>query len=216
MKISKDGITSKSQLPSGVVVKTTDTTKSGGYAEYTKDAFEDDGSLIAIFAPTEETLAAYKREVKIKWGSGEKFTTYSFDLSNATLDLELSKLSAGNRITKLKFNTNLSVAEVKGILENLSYEHIDAENNIILLRDDESNSRILVNRQPVLDGFEYVITIWTGWDDDNFVFVWSSMAVAEYGISQGWQNLTDNEFDISFRVGVINQPSTWKGILIGR
>lgn len=116
MKIVKDGITSKSQLPSGTIVKTTDTTKPSGYAEYGKDAFEDDGSLIAIFAPTEETVAAYKREVKIKWESGGKFTTYSFDLRNAEL-LPLIRAEVGDSVTDCQFNGDITSAEFKHLAD---------------------------------------------------------------------------------------------------
>lgn len=85
VKINKDGITSKTQLPNGTIVKTTHTEKEGGYNTGTKSDFETDGSLIAIFEITDETLSAYDREVLIKWVSGGTFTTYTFDLSRATL-----------------------------------------------------------------------------------------------------------------------------------
>lgn len=88
VRVYKDGITSRSDLPSGDIVKTTNTNATGGYNVGTKSDFETDGSLIAVFAPTSETLSAYDREIKIKWASGEDFTTYKFDLSRATLEEE--------------------------------------------------------------------------------------------------------------------------------
>lgn len=88
VRVSKDGITSTDQLPSGTIVKTTNTEAQSGYNTATKDAFETDGSLIAIFAPTAESKDAYLREVKIKWKTGGQFKTYTFDLSGATLGSE--------------------------------------------------------------------------------------------------------------------------------
>ena len=85
VRVSQDGITSADQLPSGTIVKTTNTEAQSGYNTSTKDAFETDGSLIAIFAPTAESKDAYLREVKIKWKTGGQFKTYTFDLSEATL-----------------------------------------------------------------------------------------------------------------------------------
>lgn len=73
-------------MPSGTIVKTTNTEATGGYNTATKDAFESDGSLIAIFAPTAATKDAYNREVKIKWETGGSFKTYTFDLTGATLE----------------------------------------------------------------------------------------------------------------------------------
>lgn len=42
--------------------------------------------MIAVFAPTAASKDAYNREVKIKWKTGGKFVTYTFDLTLATLD----------------------------------------------------------------------------------------------------------------------------------
>lgn len=88
VRIWRDGITSAEQLPSGTIVKTTNTESVSGYNTATKDAFETDGSLIAVFAPTAETKDEYRREVKIKWKTGGQFKTYTFDLSGATLGIE--------------------------------------------------------------------------------------------------------------------------------
>lgn len=85
VRIAKDGVTGTSQLPSGTIVKTTNTEAASGYNVATKEAFESDGSLIAIFAPTAATKNAYPREVKIKWATGGQFKTYTFDLTEATL-----------------------------------------------------------------------------------------------------------------------------------
>ena len=77
---------------SGDILKATNTDFPGGYNVWTKDDFEDDGSVIIIVAPTSETLSAYDREVKIAWSKAgddivdSDYTTYTFDLSNATLE----------------------------------------------------------------------------------------------------------------------------------
>lgn len=92
VRIYNNNITSKSQLPSGTIVKTTHTEKAGGYNTGTKADFEDDGSLIAIFAVTAQTKGAYPREVKIAWSKAganvvdKDFVTYTFDLSGVTLE----------------------------------------------------------------------------------------------------------------------------------
>ena len=87
VKISRDTITSRNDLPSGNIVVVTVGTE---VSQYTKDAFETDGSLIYIAAPTAETLTT-PRVVKIAWSiAGETlqesdFTSYTFDLSDAEL-----------------------------------------------------------------------------------------------------------------------------------
>ena len=87
VKISRDTITSRNDLPSGNIVVITVGTE---VSQYTKDAFETDGSLIYIAAPTAETLTT-PRVVKIAWSMAgdtlqeSDFTSYTFDLSNAEL-----------------------------------------------------------------------------------------------------------------------------------
>ncbi len=66
-------------LPSGIIVKTTNRTKPAGYNEYTKTAFESDGSLVTIMNVSGPTI-----EIKIKWKVDEDFTTYTIDTSEAT------------------------------------------------------------------------------------------------------------------------------------
>ena len=85
IRIYNRGIDERSDLPTGTIVKTTNTNAPSGYNNGNRSDFEDDGSLIAVFAPTAETKSAYNREVKIKWAAGEDFTVYTFDLSGATL-----------------------------------------------------------------------------------------------------------------------------------
>lgn len=82
VKISYDNITNKSQLPDGIIVKTTNKSKPSGYNEYTKDAFESDGSLIDV-----QNVSAQDPHfvVKIKWVEGLE-TTYRFNLNNATFE----------------------------------------------------------------------------------------------------------------------------------
>ena len=77
VKLSNQAITSKSDLPEGIIAKITNTQVAGGYNTYTKDAFEDDGSLIVVTNVSKTVLL----ENIIKWKDGE--TTYTFDFSNA-------------------------------------------------------------------------------------------------------------------------------------
>lgn len=89
VRISRPTITASSQLANGNICLITNTEKSGQFFQYTKVNFETDGSLIVVFAPTQETLAT-ERQVKIAWGVGETlssedYTVYTFDLSNVSL-----------------------------------------------------------------------------------------------------------------------------------
>lgn len=87
VKISRDTITSRDDLPDGNICTVT---VGGETSTYTKSAFETDGSLIYIAAPVRETLAT-PRVVKIAWSIAgstveeSDFTSYTFDLSGAEL-----------------------------------------------------------------------------------------------------------------------------------
>lgn len=89
VRIARPTITSKEQLASGNICLITNVEQEGQYFEHTKASFEDDGSLIAVFAPVAETLSA-TRQVKIAWGvegelTEDDYTVYTFDLSNVSL-----------------------------------------------------------------------------------------------------------------------------------
>ena len=87
VKISRDSITSRDDLPDGNICTVTVGSET---TTYTKSAFETDGSLIYIAAPVSETLAT-PRVVKIAWSIAgatveeSDFTSYTFDLSGAEL-----------------------------------------------------------------------------------------------------------------------------------
>lgn len=87
VKISRDSITSRDDLPDGNICTVTVGSET---TTYTKSAFETDGSLIYIAAPVSETLAT-PRVVKIAWSIAgstveeSDFTSYTFDLSDAEL-----------------------------------------------------------------------------------------------------------------------------------
>lgn len=83
IKLAEAGITAKTQLPSGTIVKVTNSGAAGGYNEYTKDAFETDGSLILVT----NVSKAKPIEVIVTWETG-KTKTYTFDLGAATLATE--------------------------------------------------------------------------------------------------------------------------------
>lgn len=74
VKIVNSKITSKSDLPSGTIVKVTNTTVAGGYNEYNKSAFEDDGSLITLL----NVKKGSQIEIMIKWDT--EFINYKFDI----------------------------------------------------------------------------------------------------------------------------------------
>lgn len=74
----------KNDLPSGKIIKTTNTGIPGGYNEYTKAAAEDDGSIVNISNVT----GKYLLEIKVKWIDDEDFVTYTFDTSEAIFEAE--------------------------------------------------------------------------------------------------------------------------------
>lgn len=76
-KLVNPEISSKSDLPSGDIC-----TVYGEHTEntYTKDAFEDDGSLIVINNVTTGPV-----RVKVKWAVGKEFE-YLFDLTGIALE----------------------------------------------------------------------------------------------------------------------------------
>ena len=84
VKLNKDGITSTSALPSGNIVKVTNTDIAGGYNIADKSAFETDGSLI-VYSKIAEGSLDNIREVMIAWSEAGEFTRYTFDLSRCTL-----------------------------------------------------------------------------------------------------------------------------------
>ena len=157
VRIANKNITSKSQLPSGTICKTTNKEVASGYNTATKAAFEDDGSLIAIFAPTAATKDAYNREVKIEWEGDGVFVTYTFNLTNATLESEpspqptgLTPFAGGDTVTSIVINPNgLTNQEMNAWIanlpketdpENLGYESLDIE----LLSDSNDDAMIKV------------------------------------------------------------------------
>ena len=79
-RIVNADIESKSDLPSGKIAKVT---KGDGFNEYTKAAFEDDGSLIVVW----KADGIKPLEVKITWSAGSE-TTYVFDFSESILEPE--------------------------------------------------------------------------------------------------------------------------------
>lgn len=87
VKISRSTITSRDDLPDGTIVKIT---VGSEVTQATKSNFEEDGSLIYIAAPTQETLTT-PRVVQIAWSiegstvQESDFTSYTFDLSEAEL-----------------------------------------------------------------------------------------------------------------------------------
>ena len=85
VRVYNTGVDERTDLPTGIIVKTTNKNVPSGYNNGTRADFESDGSLIAVFAPTAENKDTYDREIKIKWKAGEEFTVYTFDLSGATL-----------------------------------------------------------------------------------------------------------------------------------
>lgn len=78
-KISNANITAKSQLPAGNIARTLKS--DGTWQTYTKDAFEDDGSLILVANVNNLRVGV----MEVTWASGET-VTYTLNTLNATLE----------------------------------------------------------------------------------------------------------------------------------
>lgn len=79
VKFKNANITAKSQLPAGVIGRTLKS--DGTWQEYTKDAFEDDGSLILVSNVNNIRVGL----VEITWITGEKIT-YTINTLGAQLE----------------------------------------------------------------------------------------------------------------------------------
>lgn len=77
LKFANTAIESKADLPDGTIVTTIGDTKTN---TYTKDAFEDDGTLILV-----SNVSNNNTTVKIKW-TDDKETVFTIDLSKAILE----------------------------------------------------------------------------------------------------------------------------------
>ena len=78
-RIYNSAITSKNALPSGVIFKVLKS--DGTYNEYTKDAFETDGSVIYVG----NVNALRTAVLQITWTAGVT-TSYTIDTTKATLE----------------------------------------------------------------------------------------------------------------------------------
>lgn len=76
VRLKKDGITSRTNLPSGKICKITNTKVESGYNEYTKNEFEDDGSFIAIINVKANSVI----EIQVKWEEDAEFEVYTFKI----------------------------------------------------------------------------------------------------------------------------------------
>ena len=83
VRLKKDGITSRDQLPSGKICKITNTRVEGGYNEYNKNAFEEDGSLISVINVKANSVI----EIQVKWEEDAEFEVYTFKIE-AKMDQE--------------------------------------------------------------------------------------------------------------------------------
>ena len=81
IRLKNSKVTSRDNLPNGKICKITNVKVEGGYNEYNKSAFEDDGSFIAVInVKTGSTI-----EVLVKWEEDADFTTYTYTFEDATM-----------------------------------------------------------------------------------------------------------------------------------
>ena len=83
-KIQNSNITSRDQLPSGVIAKITNTQAGSGYNEYDKSAFEEDGSLIVVVNIGNKNIPIVS---KMTWTEGNE-SVYTADLKTVILAAE--------------------------------------------------------------------------------------------------------------------------------
>lgn len=228
VRFFKDGISSKDQLPSGNIVKIMNKDLPGGWGIYDKSVFEDDGSLIAEIKVLPGELNRV-REVKIAWTTAGKFTTYKFDLSNATLEdpvtpptpptpptptPTLTQFSVSDITNRIACNTEMSIDEVVAELEKLTYTQAEQTDLAILAEAPEAQGAYgLIAAQRAVMGDVTVYALLSG---DTLLFVSMGMN----GLQAGWQSNELDEDGIfnrgwSFTISQLNQASIWNGILMG-
>lgn len=81
IRLKNSEVTSRDNLPNGKICKITNVKVEGGYNEYNKSAFEDDGSLIVVV----NVKAGSTIEVLVKWTEEADFTTYTYTFEDATM-----------------------------------------------------------------------------------------------------------------------------------
>lgn len=214
-------ITSKDSLPNGVICKTLDTRTEQGYNEYTKDAFEDDGSLIYI-----ANMDNLKKWVSIDWGDG--FVTYNIDCSRAILGeynpqpvpQELIPFDLQDWFSGFNFGDAVngqSSDDMDAFLNGLDFSESD---ELVLLGSDrgslmafnysEQNAKLLI----FLDAGTHALYSTA----DCELNPPQEEAIV---VDKGWNNLVDGKYNTIQLVGpvaVINDttPSTWNGVLVGK
>lgn len=102
IKIKNEKITSRDDLPSGKDIATS-TVVGGDTLKYSKDAFEDDGSLISVVNVSKRVTST----ITIKWSSTETYI-YNFDLSEVSLGKENEVIEESEEID-IKLPLNITI-----------------------------------------------------------------------------------------------------------
>ena len=102
IKIKNEKITSRDDLPSGKDIATS-TVVGGDTLKYSKDAFEDDGSLISVINVSKRVTST----ITIKWSNTETYI-YNFDLSDVSLGKENEIIEESKEIN-IKLPLNITI-----------------------------------------------------------------------------------------------------------
>lgn len=227
IKITNPLVT-KATLPEGIICKTETV---GGYNEYTKDAFEEDGSLIYL-----ASIDLLVKRIQIDWGDG--FVTYTIDCRKATLasgeqpgptpTTPLTPFEPDQTTYGYYLNGDLSVAEVNAILDQLDYTAVfHADGNLFdgcnycrLVRFESDNEEngigVFIITMPGMDHAIKVIAYGSEYDGPAYF----SEEVPEFAPA-GWldEDIHGVTLVLSDQTKVVesigSNANLWNGILCG-
>lgn len=144
---------------------------------------------------------------------------------DGTLAQPLQTFSLDDAITKFIFNTDLTTAQVKTIIESIDFtegQYIEGWGTMVaLIQNSTGYPRLIAARMSLnpLDQNEYGYAIgvdYTGTFAPWPTYVWSSVAIEGY-VTEGFQNLTNGEIAVNLTVSAMAQTSIWNtGELVGK
>lgn len=117
IKLVAKNITSRDDLPSGKICKITNTADPTGYNEYTKSAFEEDGSLITVVNVKKDIPI----EIIVDW-YGEGFTTYTFDFTESKLLVSGEETLESKPAVEIKLPATIKITNIGKFTEEF-FEH---------------------------------------------------------------------------------------------
>lgn len=122
-------------------------------------------------------------------------------------------IAVGDTIDKLYFDTSLSDEEMLTNLNALTY---NTRGQAIMLYSSESEyDNVLLSAVDMSVPTSGATTCKYIFDIQNQKFIYATEDVADYGITKGWQNLTDGVYTIStsHTITAVNQQDLWSSYI---